>query len=71
MYIASLEGNVTLSDFESCLYEGHEGLVLAYGEHGLKEETLGVHKLCVELELGVGVVVRPPHHFPQGLRQAA
>ena len=71
MHIASLEGNVTLSDFESRLYEGHEGLVLADGEHGLEEEALGIHQLCVELELGVGVVVRPTHHFPQGFRQAA
>ena len=66
-----LERNVTLSDFESRLDKGHQGLVLADGEHGLEEEALGVHQLGVELELGVGVVVSPPHHFAQGLRQAA
>ena len=32
---ASLEGNVTLSDFEPRLDKGHERLVLADGEHGL------------------------------------
>ena len=69
--IAALEGNVALSDFESRLDEGHKCLVLAYGEHGLEEEALGVHKLGVELKLGVGVVVRSPHHFAQGLCQAA
>ena len=68
---ASLEGNVTLSDFEPRLDKGHERLVLADGEHGLQEEALGVHQLGVELHLGVRVVVSPPHHLAQGLGQTA
>ena len=58
-----LERNVTLSDFETRLDKGHQGLVLADSEHGLEQEALGIHQLGMELELGVGVIVSPPDHL--------